>query len=72
MIFSTNNRLSSKRGKFWVKDDLVWLEFSLNIPETKCGISEAKRRFTLGKVQLLKKLKEPSLNHAQSVAGSIQ
>ena len=33
--------------KFWVKDDLVWLCFPLNIPEKKCGIFEAGRRFAL-------------------------
>ena len=38
----------------------------------KCGIFEVKRRFTLAKVQLLSKLKNPSLNQAQSVAGSLQ
>ena len=38
----------------------------------KCGISEVKRRFALGKVQLLRKLETPTVNQAQSMAGPIQ
>ena len=58
--------------KFWAKDDLVWSGFSLNIPERKCGIFDVKRRFALEKVQLLKGIKEPSLNQVQSVEGPLQ
>ena len=57
--------------KFWAKDDLVWLGFSINIPE-KCGIFEAKRGFALAKLQLLKGILEPSQNKAQSVAVPLQ
>ena len=38
----------------------------------KCGIFEAKRRFTLAKVQLLSRMKTPSLNQAQSAAWPLQ
>ena len=38
----------------------------------KCGISKVKHRFALEKVQIITKLKEPYLNHAQSLAGSLQ
>ena len=58
--------------KFWAKYELFWLGFSIDISAKKYGIFEVKRRFTLAKVQLLSKLKNPSLNQARSVAGPPQ
>ena len=44
-------------GEFWVKNELVWIVFSLDATAQKCGICEEKRRLTLEKAQLLSKLK---------------
>ena len=35
--------------KLWVKSELVWLGFTMEVASTKCGISEAELRFTLEK-----------------------
>ena len=57
--------------KFWVKDDLVWLGFSLNIPE-KMWDFRSETKIRSGKLQILKGISEPSQNQARSVAGSLQ
>ena len=56
--------------KLWVKNELVRVGFSICVAAKKCGIFEAVRLFALEKAQLLYKLKNPSVNQVQSVAGS--
>ena len=58
--------------KLWVKNDLVWLGFSIDISAKKCGISDGKRRFALEKLRARLRLKNPTLNQAQSAGGSSQ
>ena len=38
-----------REEKLWVKTELVWLGFPLEVSAEKCGIFDVKRRFALEK-----------------------
>ena len=43
----------SSGGKFWVKNELVWIGIPLDVDAGICGIFDVNRRFPLGELQLL-------------------
>ena len=73
--FSSSNILPNEptipryRGKIMGKNDLAWVGFRSTF-QRKCGIFEVKRRIALGKLQAILRLRNPSLGHVLSVAGS--
>ena len=70
IFFFVNNWLPVE--KVLGRRRLSLVRFLVKHTRGKCGIFEAKRRFDLGKLQILKGIIEPSQNQARSVAGSLQ